>query len=61
MAPVTVERPCRCTPDPDTGASGVVSITYDDDPLGGTDPPVATCDRCSTPSEALLVQTGFQT
>jgi hypothetical protein len=58
MAPITVEfGPCRCTP----GDPGTITIVYDDDPLGGSDPPIATCDKCSTPSEALLVQSGFQT
>jgi hypothetical protein len=47
--------PCRCQ------TKGIVYITYDDDPEIAKDhPPVASCDQCSTPSEALLYQTGFQ-
>jgi len=55
MAPVTIEYgTCKCQ------GRGTISIVYDDDPLGGVDPPVATCDQCTTPSESLLVQSGFQ-
>jgi hypothetical protein len=57
MAPITVAvGPCRCV------SKGTVYVIYDDDPeISATHPPVANCDQCSTPSEALLVQSGFQT
>lgn len=55
MAQTSITYSCRCSPE------ATVYVLYDDDPETAKDnPPVANCDRCTTPSEALLYQTGFQ-
>ena len=56
MSQTSITYSCRCSPD------AIVYVLYDNDPeTSAQNPPVANCDRCTTPSEALLYQTGFQT
>jgi len=47
-------RPCKCTPT----APGTITFTYDDAVVGNV--VVAACNKCSTSSQALKIQSGFQ-
>jgi len=54
QAAATFTRPCKCTP----GLPGTVTFSYDD--AVPSTPVTAACNKCSTSSVALKIQSGFQ-